>query len=116
MEVFLTTRNECRDVYDAADVCDNKRGMRLYVDEEDEEQIYCDCMEGWFSNNGNCYQEFTTEPDICPKPGYLLRLEAPKLGQEKVLWPGEQENYKLMWKLNISCMKNPCDQSSTPNL
>ena len=114
--MFLSDRNECRDVYDAADVCDNKRGMRLYVDEEDPEKSYCDCMEGWLSYNGICYQDLTEEPDICAKPGFLLRLKAPNLDEYRVFYKDEVESYKLMLSINVSCIKNPCGPSSIPHL
>jgi len=108
---------ECRDVFDDL-ACFESPGKRLYLGEDG--LGYCDCLEGWFSFKGECYQEFTSAPLLCPNKKKILRLKRPdlkaiKADKAKIFWPGEEREINRQLKYNYSCEVTNCPEGSLPH-
>jgi len=108
---------ECLDVFDDF-TCNRSPGMRLFLGQDG--LGYCDCLEGWFSFKGICYQEFTSAPILCPNKKKILRLKRPNLkafreDKAKVLWPGEVREINQQLKYNYSCELSQCPEGSLPH-
>ena len=90
--------------------CGDDLGKRLYLGEDGE--AFCDCMEGWLSVKGKCYQEFTPVPELCPGENEILRLKKPN-----VLWisPADEENIEMKLKYGFTCEMNICSSGSLPH-
>jgi len=102
----LLYKEECRDVMDG--VCGEEAlGERLYLGEDG--RGHCDCAEGWVRYEGRCYQEFT--PAFCPGNDILRLTPTETFKNEKWVTPDQFDHFKL----NISCMENPCHADSLPH-
>ena len=100
----------CRDVFEDGVCGPEALGERLYLGEDG--LGYCDCAEGWVRHEGRCYQEFT--PAFCPEDK-ILRLGPPD-PPNTFLTPTELRTLKEEFRLNISCVDNPCLKENTFSL
>jgi len=99
---------KCRDLFED-EACGDDIGKRLYLGEDGE--AYCDCMEGWLSIDGKCYQEFTPVPEFCSGENEILRLKKPN-----TKWVSPDEKILAMkLKYTFSCEENICEQGFLPH-
>ena len=100
----------CRDLFEDG-ACGDDLGKRLYLGEDGE--AYCDCMDGWLSIDGKCYQEFTSVPEFCSGKNEILRLK-----KQNTEWISPEENLKILAvKLNytFTCEENICQPGFLPH-
>ena len=99
---------KCQDLFEDG-ACGDDLGKRLYLGEDGE--AYCDCMEGWLSIDGKCYQEFTPVPEFCNGENEILRLKKPN-----TKWVSPDEKILAMkLKYTFSCEENVCEQGFLPH-
>ena len=104
----LLYQDQCWDVLEKGLCGQEAVGERLYLGEDGRGR--CDCEEGWVRYEGRCYQEFS--PAFCPGDT-ILRLRPPETPTNgNWITPFELG----LLRLNISCMKNPCQPFSLPHL
>ena len=97
----------CRDVFEDGVCGPEAVGERLYLGEDG--QGHCDCAEGWVRYEGRCWQEFT-QTAFCPDKK-ILRLSPPD-PPTRVLNQLEQRTLRDQFRLNFSCVDNPCRQEN----